>query len=254
MGRRLALDLARRGMDLVLAARNHEALDSVADELREMGSTVCIKPTDVTDHAQCESLIETAIDTFREINFLILNAGLSMWVRFDQISDISLFRTMMEINYMGAVNCIYAALPYLKESHGKIVAISSAQAVLGMPNHTAYTASKHALKGFLESLELEVGDAIHILNVMPGWIRGTNLRSNALKGDGTPIGWARKHNRQAVSLEKCSAQIVRAMQSDCKELYIPSKLRFLAWLKLIAPQLVKARIKRAVRKQDEGEK
>ena len=176
-----------------------------------------------------------------------------MWVRFDEISDTSLFRTMMEINYMGAVNCIYAALPYLKESHGTIVAISSAQAVVGMPNHTAYTASKHALKGFLEALELEVGDAIHILNVMPGWIKGTNLRANALQGDGTPIGWSRKHNRQAVSLEECSAQIVRAMESGCSELYIPSKLRFVPWLKLIAPRLVKARIKRAVDKQDEEE-
>ena len=240
-------------MNLVLAARNHEALNSVADELRQVGSIVCVQPTDVTDQAQCEALIERAIETFKEIDVLILNAGLSMWVRFDQINDTSLFRTMMEINYMGAVNCIYMALPYLKESQGTIVAISSAQAVMGMPNHTAYTASKHALKGFLEALELEVGDAIHILNVMPGWIKGTNLRVNALQGDGTPIGWERKHNRYAVSLEDCSAQIIRAMEGGCRELYIPSKLRFVPWLKLIVPQLVKGRIKRAVDKQDKGE-
>lgn len=239
-------------MNLVLAARNHEALNSVADESRQT-STVCVQPTDVTDQAQCEALIERAVATFKEIDFLILNAGLSMWVRFDRISDTSLFRTMMEINYMGAVNCIYVALPYLKKSQGTIVAISSAQAVMGMPNHTAYTASKHALKGFLEALELEVGDAIRILNVMPGWIKGTNLRANALQGDGTPIGWARKHNRQAVSLEDCSAKIVRAMESGHRELYIPSKLRFVPWLKLIFPQLVKARIKRAVDRQDKRE-
>ena len=56
-------------MDLVLAARNHEALNSIADELQQMGSTVCVQPTDVTDQAQCKALIERAIETFKEINF-----------------------------------------------------------------------------------------------------------------------------------------------------------------------------------------
>ena len=250
LGRRLALDLAKRNVKLVLASRNLEALNEVAVELGLDSSSLCVQRTDVRDAEQCEKLIKKTIQTFHKIDFLILNAGISMWVRFDEITNMSIFKTLMETNYMGAVNCIYPAFTYLRQNKGTIVAVSSAQAVMGMPNHTAYTASKHALRGFLESLEMEIGDSVRILNVMPGWIRDTNVRANALRGDGNPTGLARKHNRYAVSLESCSAQILRAMESGAREVYIPSSLRFLPWLKLVVPGWVRAGIKRVTNQQD----
>ncbi|MFQ5928635.1 MAG: SDR family oxidoreductase [Acidobacteriota bacterium] len=250
LGKTLALDLASRQMNLVLAARNVDALNEVAAQVERCGSTVLVQPTDVTDKAQCRVMTDTTMETFKRIDFLILNAGVSMWARFDEITDMSVFRKLMETNYFGAVNCIYSALPHLRQSHGTIVAISSLQAVLGVPKHTGYSASKHALKGLLEALELEMGDEVHILNVMPGWIRDTNLRANAFKGDGTRIGSAPKHGKQSVSLEECSAKIVRAMQDRRREVYIPSKLSFLPWLRLIAPNRLKVMIKREVDKQE----
>lgn len=250
LGKTLALDLARKQMNLVLAARSVEALNQIAAQVQGLGSAVLVQPTDVTDQAQCQVMIEKTIERFKRIDFLILNAGVSMWVRFDEITDTSILQSIMDTNYFGAVNCIYSALPSLRESHGTIVAVSSAQAVVGIPDHTGYSASKHALKGFLEALEFEMGDEIHVLNVMPGWVRGTNLRASAFRGDGTRMGWTPKHGSQAVSLEQCSAKIVRAMQNRRREIYIPSKLRVLPWLRLIAPGWLKVMVTRAVDRQE----
>ena len=250
LGKTLALDLARREMNLVLAARREDVLKEVAAEARPLGAAVLVQPADITNEAQCRVMIDRTIETFGRIDCLILSAGISMWARFDEISHPSIFEKLMKTNFLGAVNCINPALPWLRESGGTIVAISSAQAVVGMPNHTGYSASKHALKGFLEALEAEIDGAVHILSVMPGWIRGSNLRTSALRGDGTPVGRTLSHSTYSVSLEVCSAEILRAMEKGARELYIPSSLRFLPWLKLIAPKWLKARVKRAVEGQE----
>ncbi|MDA2933932.1 SDR family oxidoreductase [Acidobacteria bacterium AH-259-D05] len=249
MGKTLTLDLAREQMNLVLAARNVDALNEIATQVESVGSAALVQPTDVTDQSQCKIMIEKTIERFKQIDFLILNAGVSMWVRFDQITDTSILKKVMDTNYFGAVNCIFSALPYLRQNHSTIVAVSSAQAVVGVPNHTGYSASKHALRGFLEALEFEMGDEVHILNVMPGWIRGTNLRASAFKGDGTHTGSTPKHGRGAVSTEECSAKIIRAMQNRRREIYIPSKLNVLPWLRAISPNWMKVIIKRAVDKE-----
>lgn len=236
-------------MNLVLAARNTDALNQIGTQVENLDSAVLVQPTDVTDPAQCQIMIERTIEKFGQIDYLILSAGISMWVRFDEITDLSILQKVMDTNYFGAVNCILPALPYLKESSGAIVAISSAQAVIGVPHHTGYSASKHALRGFLEALEFEVGDEIHILNVMPGWIRDTNLRSNAFAGDGTRLSGTPQHDDQAVSLQESSAKIISSMRKRRREIYIPAKLRALPWLRVIAPKWLKVMIKRAMSTQ-----
>ncbi len=234
-------------MNLVLAARSERPLEELARHVKAAGSVALVQPSDVINEMQCKKMIASAIEQFGTIHYLIANAGMSMWSRFDQIKDLSIFRKLMEINYLGVVNCIHPALPHLKKSHGTIVVISSAQAVIGVPEHTGYTATKHALRGFLEALELEIGDQVHILQVMPGWVRDTNLRARAFNCYGTAIGESkRKHDKQSVSPQQCADRIVKAMQGRRRDLYIPSKLQSLLWLKLIAPKWLRSKIKRSV--------
>ena len=74
-----------------------------------------------------------------------------MWTAFDAIEDVALFRTLMEVNYLGAVHCVHPALPHLKKSKGLFVAISSIQGQVGVPLHTGYSASNtphDAYRGF----------------------------------------------------------------------------------------------------------
>jgi len=249
LGECLATDLAKLGAKLVLADLNQSHLEEVADRLARQAEVVAV-PTDVTDSSRCVELIATSVERFGSIDALVLCAGISMWARFEDIGDVSAFGRIMEINYLGVVNCLHPALPYLKTSRGILVTISSTQGVIGLPNHTGYSASKHAINGFLEALELELGDELRILNVLPGWIKGTNLRANAITGDGTVQGSRKKHSKDAVTVEDSSEQIVQAMLAGRRELYLPSKLRFVPWVKLIAPGWLKSKIRRAVEEQD----
>ncbi len=251
LGRQLALDLGSLKMNLVLASRSESSLSQIAAEVETLGSAALIHTTDIADADQCRELVAKAVTRFASIDYLILCAGVSMWSRFEAVTDLGIFKRLVDVNYLGTVYCVHYALPYLKRSQGTIVAISSVQGVLGIPNHSGYAAAKHALAGFLEVLEQELDGAVHILNVMPGWVRGTNLRANAFGEDGSPLGRASdKPKKASVGIEECSSRIVRALAGTDRTLYIPSKLRFLPWLKLIAPGWLKSSIKRAVQRQE----
>ena len=252
MGRILALKLAEQGVDLALAARRREALEELARMIQDQGGKAIAVATDVSRAADCQSFVKQAVDHLGGVDYLILNAGVSMWARLEDISDVSIFERVMATNYLGVVYCIHAALPHLIKNHGLIVTVSSTQAVLGMPHHTGYTASKHAVKGFLEALEFEMDGRLRLLNVMPGWIRGTDMRANAFVGDGTETGSTRRHSSESVSAGECADTIIRAMKSGQRELFIPAKLRTVPWLKLLAPGWLRRKIRRVVADQPES--
>jgi len=251
LGRRLSLDLAKRGSRLSLIDRNRDGLAETLQLIHETrpDADVITLPTDITDDDACRSAMTATLDHFQRIDQLILCAGVSMWARFDEITDLSMFRKLMEVNYLGAVYCVHAALPALLKSRGSIVAISSLQGEVAIPNHTGYAGAKHALNGFLKSLDFEVGETVHILTVMPGWIRGTNLRANAFGGSGRSPNAPKKHSSESVTVEECSALVLRALDRRQKTLFIPRKLGALRWLQWIAPGLTKRLIGKAVKQQ-----
>tara|TARA_Y100000741_G_scaffold355499_1_gene331009 strand:- start:1221 stop:1814 length:594 start_codon:yes stop_codon:yes gene_type:complete len=178
-------------------------------------------------------MISEAVNHFGKVDSLILNAGLSMWTRFDQITDISLFNKITEVNYQGSVNCVYSCLGELQKNRGHIISITTAQALIGFPNASAYAASKHALHGFLETLQLELGNKINISNVYLGWIKGTNLRANALGSDGVKIGSKHhKHSSRAIELEDCTSKIIQGIERNKKTIFIPYFLKFIPWARV----------------------
>ena len=251
LGRRLALDLAVRGMNLGLASRSEPSLQETAAAVRRTGADCLVVPTDVTDAGQCREMVSAVTDEFGALDYLILSAGVSMWTLFDQVRNTEIFRTLMEVNYLGAVHCIHPALPALKEQHGMIVAISSVQGRVGVPFHSGYTASKHALDGLLETLRTELHGQVRILNVMPGWIRSTQIRARALSADGSPLGSSshRSRRKRGVSVRECSRRIVTSLSGPGGNLYIPKAMGFLPLVKLLFPSLLRAGVRRAVRRQ-----
>lgn len=208
-------------------------------------------PTDITQVADCRNLIQKTVQSFGSVDMLLLNAGVSMWAAFEKIDDVSFFKTLMDVNYTGCVNCVHAALPELKKVNGKIAAITTAQALIGFPHHTGYAASKHALHGFLETLDMELEGKVRFLNAYLGWIKGTNLRSSAFGADGGKLGEARHdHNRHAIDLEDCTTQIVKALQSDKKSVFIPRKIKFIPFLNLFCKKWLWKKILKNVRAHD----
>ena len=254
LGRRLALDLAAQGLNLGLASRSEQSLQETAGGVRRIGADCLVVPTDVTDARQCRETVSSVVGEFGALDYLVLSAGVSMWTLFDQVRNTDIFRTLMEVNYLGAVHCIHPALAPLRERHGMIVAISSVQGRVGVPFHSGYTASKHALDGLLETLRAELHGEVRILNVMPGWIRSTRLRARALAADGSPLGSAahRSRRRRGVSVRECSRRIITSLPGPGGNLYIPGAMGFLPLVKLLFPSLLRAGIRRAVRRQTQG--
>lgn len=256
LGRALALDLAAAGAHLALTARDAEALEEVASACRGVGSVgakFIALEVDVTDAAACQRAAKEIGAQLGGIDILIANAGISMWTRFADISDPAVFEKLIQVNYLGVVYCVKAALPWLQASRdlpgGMIVNISSLQAWTGMPAHTGYGASKAAVQIFLDSLKMETPN-LHVLGVFPGWISGTNLRASALGGDGSALGASRKsHNKLAVPAEECSQRIIRAMQKRKSALFIPWYLRLLYLLRPIAFPLIAWILTKAVHTQ-----
>ena len=254
LGKALALELARTRANLVLFARNEERLNETKRLCQELGSCPLIVSGDVTLPQDCKRLIELTIDKYDSLDYMITNAGVSMWAKFEEVEDVSIFRKIMETNYLGALHCVYYALPYLRKSRGMIVAISSIQGKIAVPFHTGYVASKHALQGFLGSLRTELkGSGVDILMVLPHWLRGTNLRGNAFGKNGNIIGESkREHSKESITLERCSRDIIEAMGKRKRELVIPLKLKFLTWLNIFNPKIVDSIVSGKVSQQKDS--
>ena len=252
LGAALAHEFATAGAVLTLFSPEAERQKEVAESCRALGGRALAVIGDVTVEADCAGLVDKAMAQYGRIDYVIANAGISMWASFEDVEDLGIFRKLMEVNYLGAVNCIYFALPHLKVSKGMIVAITSIQSKIGVPRHTGYVASKHALQGFCETLRMELADSgVDILTVLPHWLRGTDLRKRAFGADGDALGESsRQHSKESVTVEDACRAISRAMKSRRRDLIIPWKLKALLGLSLLSPKRAEKLITGAVGKQE----
>ena len=223
LGAVLAETFAKQGAQVALFARREEALEQTAARCREAGGAAIAVAGDVTSVDDCRRLVAKAVEAYGGVDVLVANAGVSMWAKFEDVADTAMFRDLVEVNYMGVVNCVHAALPHLKEREGVIAAVSSIQGKIPVPLHTGYVASKHALQGFLDTLRGELkGTGVDVVTACPHWLRGTELRQSAFANDGGRVGEGRRgHSKESVSLEDCSEAIVRAIGRRDREVVIP---------------------------------
>ena len=247
IGKSLAIKLSLKGAIVVLAARRNSKLIQIKEKIENNGGTCTGIKTDISKKLECKNLINETNNLYGKIDLLILAAGVSMWSPFEKITDISFFDDLMATNYSGAVHCIHAALPHLISSEGMVVSCSTAQALVGFTNHSGYAASKHALHGFLDTLEMELNGKVKFLETCLGWIRGTNMRSNAFGPNGTKMGESkRKHSSNSVDLEVCTDKIISAIIDERKTIYIPWKLKLIPFLDLFLGKFLRRYITKAV--------
>jgi len=188
IGEALALAMAREGARLALGARSEAALRDLAVRCEAAGGEALAVPTDVTDPAQCGALVEAAVTRWGGVDMLINNAGVSMVTTFRDVTDLGVFERLMQVNYLGAVYCTHHALRHLEASRGLVVAVSSLTGKTGVPFRTGYSASKHAMQGFFDSLRIELADTgVDVCVISPGFV-ATDIRARALGGDGKPVG------------------------------------------------------------------
>jgi NAD(P)-dependent dehydrogenase (short-subunit alcohol dehydrogenase family) len=245
LGLELAREFASQGARVALMARDEERLKKAAAECQEGAFTF---PGDVTNPEDCKNFIDKVVNEYGALDHLVASAGQSMWARFEDVEDLSIYRRLLEVNFLGAVNCIHPALSALRKSQGQVVAISSIQAKVGVPFHSGYGASKHALEGFIDTLRYELdGSGINLLKVYPHWIRGTELRKHALGPDAQPMGdRKRAHSSSGVTVGECARAILCAMSRRKSALYVPWTLRYVQLIKNLFPGFVRWSIRRKV--------
>lgn len=249
IGRALALALAPRRPKLVLAARNLERLETLAAECRSLGAEAHVVPTDVTDEAACRALIDAAAARCGGIDVLVNNAGGTMWTRLDEVQDLGIYERLMRLNYLGSVYPTFHALPHLKRSRGRIVAVASMAGLIGVPTRTGYAAAKHAVVGFFDSLRVELLESgVSVTVICPDFVV-SEIHKRALGPDGRPLGDNPMAASKIMTAEECAALMIRAIERRERLLITSRRGKQARWLKLLSPGTVDRLAAAAIREK-----
>jgi len=217
IGKALAEKYAAEGFNLVLAARRIERLE----ELKAKLTNVEVLPvkTDVTAEEDCKNLIDKAIEKFGTIHILINNAGISMRAAFEDV-ELSVLKKLMDVNYWGTVYCTKFALPYILNEKGSIVGVISTGGYIGLPGRTGYSASKFAVRGFLDTVRIEYLRAgLHVLVAAPGFT-ASEIRKTALTKNGIQQGETPRNESKMMSAERCASIMFRAIKRRRRKMII----------------------------------
>lgn len=248
IGRAMARQLAGDGARLVLAARRLERLEQTAAECRGAGATATAVRADVAVEEDCAHLIAAAAEEHGRIDVLIANAGISMAARLDELRAAEPLERLMRVNYLGAAWCAYHALPWLRQSRGRIVAVASLTALTGVPTRTGYAASKHAMAGFFDSLRIELADSgVSVTVAYPGFVT-SEIRERALGPDGAPQRTSDIDVDAAMPAATCARLILEAAARRRREVVMTARGKLGRWLKLLAPGVVDRIAARTIRR------
>ncbi len=238
IGAKLAYQMAGQGAWLALAGRDLECLKAVTERCQSLGGEAVFIPTDVTDPDQCRRLVEGTVNVYGRVDTLINNAGITMWAKFEEVQDLTIFEKIMRTNYLGSVYCTYYALPHLKKSRGRLVAISSMTGKAGVPTRSGYAASKHAMVGFFDTLRIELAPyGVSVTIIYPDFVN-TETRERALGPDGKPTGQSPIHEEKVMTAETCAQMALKAIAGRQREDMQTMRGKLGQWLKLIAPGMV----------------
>ena len=217
IGKALAEKYAAEGWNLVLAARREERLLELKAKLNHTG--VLIAKTDVSSETDCKNLVDQAVKKFGQIDVLINNAGISMRALFNQ-TDLDVMRKLMDVNFWGTVYCTRFAMPFLLKTKGSLVGVISVGGYIGLPGRTGYSASKFAVRGFLETIRVEnLKTGLHVLMVAPGFT-ASEIRKSALLANGKQQGETPRNENNMMSAEECAEHIFKTVLKRKRELVL----------------------------------
>jgi NAD(P)-dependent dehydrogenase (short-subunit alcohol dehydrogenase family) len=181
IGRETAKLFAKLGANVVLASRNRAKLKDLASDIAPLPGRCFVAPTDVTERLAVEALVRKAAEEFGSVDILVNNAGVALFAPIAEGNPDNA-RYLFDVNFWGAVNCIQAAVPYMRDQgRGHIVNISSIAGHISPPYMGMYSATKHALAAVSNSLRIELAEAgIGVSTIYPG-LTGTSIMENMLQ-------------------------------------------------------------------------
>jgi short-subunit dehydrogenase len=234
IGKALCQAYAGSNCDIVLSGRRVEALIEVVSSLY---SKCIVLDFDVEDYSQIDrALIELkAIERFPSV--IILNAGISQR-SYAIDTDISVTERIMKVNFFSNVYIVKSLLPEIKKNKTHLVVISSVSGKLGSQMRSSYSASKHAIHGYFDSLRAELAaDGVKVTLVCPGYV-ATDISMNALTGNGLPQQSMDINTANGISPEYLALKIMKAISQGKREVYIGGKEILAIYLQRFLPSIL----------------
>jgi dehydrogenase/reductase SDR family member 7B len=237
IGEALVIELAKQKARLILSARREDELKRIANLTQLPELDILILPFDLNDTTHATALTAQIINKFGKIDILINNGGYSQRSAAIE-TKVEIDRQIMEVNYFAHVALTKAVLPYMKrQKNGHIIVISSIAGKFGFYLRSSYSAAKHALHGFFESLRLETETlGIKTLIVCPGKVK-TNVSLNAITAQGTTHNKMDESHVNSMSAEECAKQIIRGIVTNKEEIFIGGKEILMVKIKRFLPKL-----------------
>ncbi|MBA3701466.1 MAG: SDR family NAD(P)-dependent oxidoreductase [Rubrobacter sp.] len=214
IGEATASELASRGASVVLASRAMDKLEALQREISSSGGLALAVETDVSDRGSVEAMVGRIVGEFGSLDILVNNAGLGLSGRIAEVRAEDV-RHVFEVNAIGPLNCIQAALPHMGEG-GRIINVSSVVGRRAIPKVGAYCASKSALGALSDALRVEVADkGVTVTSVYPGTTR-TSFRENSRRTRDEKRGWRPK----GVTPDKVAQKIADAAERGPRDVYV----------------------------------
>ena len=236
IGEELCRQLAEKGAKLILSARSLDKLTTLKEELPHSDAHTVLQ-MDLGESDNFRELTERVIEKYDKIDYLFNSGGISQRSE-AAMTELEVDRKIMEVNYFGNIALSKAVLPYMqKQQSGHIIVTSSIAGKFGFYLRSAYSASKHALHGFYESVLLEEAkNNIYVTIACPGKIN-TPISTNALTEDGSKHGKMDHNQETGMSSEECVKQLLIATVKKRKEVLIGNKEIKAVTLKRFFPAL-----------------
>ena len=219
IGEATARELAERGAAVALVARSEEKLAVLERAISASDGRAISVPADVSDEEAVREMVGRVVGEFGVLDVLVNNAGLGLSGRVAELRAEDL-RYLFEVNLIGPLNCIQAALPHMK-SGGRIINVSSVVGKRAIPKVGGYCATKSALNALSDSLRVEIsGRGITVTNVYPGTTR-TPFRENSRRTKDEKRGW----RPGGVTPEKVAAKVASAAEKGGRDVYVTTSDR-----------------------------
>lgn len=225
IGEELVYQLSKLGVSLVLSARRVQELERVKRRCLEngilKGKDILILPLDLGNRSSHEVATKAVLQEFGKIDILVNNGGVSQRSLCVDTS-LDVYKELMEVNYLGTVSLTKCVLPHMIEKkQGKIITVNSFMGIIAAPLSGGYCASKHALRGFFNTLRTELATypGITVSNVCPGPVK-SNIVKNALTEEVTKTLGSDADQSHKMATSRCARLMLIAMANDLKEVWI----------------------------------
>jgi len=237
IGEAVARVCAQKGAKLILSARNEEKLAQLRKELDNPDDHKIV-PLDLSNAEQLNEIVSNALIDIGKVDVLLNNGGIGQR-GFAIDTALEVQRKVMEVNYFGTIAMTQAVLPSMKQNgSGMIATVASVAGLVGGKSMAGYSASKHAVVGYMDCLRAEETEhGIKVLNICPGFVQ-TQISVNAFKGDGSKFEAMASSIKNGIPAIECAEQIVAAIESEKAQVIIgkgisywaPTIYKFFPWL------------------------